>query len=270
MIVNMIFLQGRNWMSRLNIIYEVFIFFLILLYLTVIIVGYSGSEVLSRQEIKWLDYSLIVYFFIEYIVRLYLAPKKWVFVKRNIFDLIALIPFDAFFKIARLMRLIRLIRIMKFSKTIRGIFNSGGLSYVVAFTVLVMSWGSISVYVLEKGSNPSINSFSDSIWWSIVTVTTVGYGDISPVTEGGRIIAGILMLVGIGLIGSITGSMAIYFADLHNAGKPKEEKLDPNADLNMYINSQLGKIETLNEEELEHLLASIRVLYKKRKEEGEV
>lgn len=252
-------------MNRFSIIYEVFIFFLLLLYLTVIIVGYSGSEVLSRQEIKWIDLSLSCYFLVEYLIRLYQAPQKWVFIKKNIFDLIAIIPFDTFFKVARLMRVIRLIRIMKFSKTIREIFKSGGLSYVVVFTVLVMAWGSVSVYILEKGENPSINSFSDALWWSIVTVTTVGYGDISPVTIGGRIIAGVLMLVGIGLIGSITGSMAIYFSELQHAVNPTNDEPVPDDDLTVYIHNQMMKIDQLNDKELEHLLESIRILYNKKK-----
>lgn len=251
-------------MNRLSIIYEIFIFFLILFYLTVIIVSYSGSEILTQQQIKWIDYGFIFFFLIEYLVRLYLAPKKWTFVKENIFDLIAIIPFDSWFRVARLMRFIRLLRIVKVSKTIQGIFKSGGLNYVIAFTAIIMAWGSTSIYILEKGINPAINSFMDSVWWTIVTVTTVGYGDISPVTTGGRSIAGILMLVGIGLIGSITGSMAMYFSNLNQTIEGKNNYLDSKDDLMIYIDNQMMKIDQLNEDELEHLLSSIRILYKRK------
>ncbi|WP_144509799.1 potassium channel family protein [Bacillus sp. FJAT-22090] len=248
-----------------SIIYEVFVFLLILLYLTIIIAGYTGSEILEAKQIKWIDYSFIVYFFIEYLVRLSFAADKWKFIKENIFDLIALIPFDAFFKVARLMRLLRLVRMMKISKTVQGIFKSGGLNYIFLFTFLVLTWGAASNFILEKGHNPNINSFLDSIWWAVVTVSTVGYGDISPVTMGGRIIAGILMLVGIGLIGSITGSMAMYFSNLERTVEKDDMPMEVDEDdFTPYITRRLAKIDTLDEEELEHLIASIRIRYKQK------
>lgn len=58
---------------------------------------------------------------------------------------------------------------------------------------------------------PSINTFSDALWWAIVTTTTVGYGDISPTTPIGRVLAVTLMLVGIGIIGTLTSSITSYF-----------------------------------------------------------
>ncbi|MEI4768141.1 ion transporter [Psychrobacillus sp. FJAT-51614] len=252
-------------MKNKSIIYEFIIFLFILLYLTIIVTSYSGSEILTPDQIKWADYIFIIYFSIEYVVRLYRAKDKKKFVKENIFDLIALIPFDALFKVARLMRLVRLIRIIKVSKTLQGIFKSGGLTNVFLFTLLIMSWGAASNYILEKGENPNINSLGDSIWWSIVTVSTVGYGDISPVTTGGRIIASILMLVGIGLIGSITGSMAIYFSNIEQTVDSEEDPLGNNEDeLDTYIRKQLKKIDKLNEDEFDHLLKSIKVLYQKK------
>ncbi|MDI2588888.1 ion transporter [Psychrobacillus sp. NEAU-3TGS] len=248
-----------------SIIYEFFIFLLILLYLTITIAGYTGSEILEAKQIKWIDYSLIFYFFIEYIIRLTIASDKGKFVKENIFDLIAIIPLDAFFKVARLMRLVRLFRIMKVSKTLQGIFKSGGLNYVFAFTLIVLTWGATSNFILEKGHNQNINSFLDSIWWAVVTVSTVGYGDISPVTMGGRIIAGILMLVGIGLIGSITGSMAMYFSNLERTVERDNKAIEENEDdFVPYITRRLAKIDMLDEEEIEHLIDSIRIRHKKK------
>ncbi|MBC2727193.1 ion transporter [Desulfosporosinus sp.] len=251
-------------MNRLSAIYEMAMFFLILLYITVISVTYSGSNVLSHQQIRWIETGIIFYLSIEYLVRLYRAPQKWAFVRENIFDLIAIIPFDSWFQIARLMRVVRLLRIVKISKTIRGILNLSGLNFVFAFTVLIVTWGAISIYVLEKDTNPSINSFFDSIWWTVVTVTTVGYGDIYPVTTGGRFIASILMIVGIGLIGSITGSMAMYFSNLKQTDEEGKNGSDCDDDLETYIDSQLKTLPKLNEEELEHLLSSIRILHRKK------
>ncbi|QFF99070.1 ion transporter [Psychrobacillus glaciei] len=256
-------------MKGFFVLYEFFIFLLILLYLTIIIAGYTSSEMLSKEQIRWIDYSFIGYFAIEYIIRLYKSDNKRKFFKENIFDLIALIPFDAYFKVARLMRLVRLVRIMKVSKTLQGVFKTGGLTYVFIFTFLVMMWGAISNFIFENGHNSSIKSVGDSIWWAMVTVSSVGYGDIYPVTIGGRIVAGILMLVGIGLIGSITGSMAIYFSNIERTIQLVDDPLDHDEnDLHTYITKQVKKIDTLDEEGLEHLIDSIKVLYRKKMKTG--
>ena len=257
-------------MKGLFIVYEFFIFLLILLYLTIILVGYTGSELLTKEQVKWIDYTFIVYFAVEYIIRLFKSDNKGEFVKNNIFDLIALIPFDAFFKVARLMRLVRLIRIMKVSKTLQSVFKLGGLTYVFIFTFLVMAWGAISNFLFEKGYNHSIKNIGDSFWWAMVTVSSVGYGDISPVTVGGRIVAGILMLVGIGLIGSITGSMAIYFSNIERTIQLVDDPLDHDEDdLHTYITKQVKKIDTLDEEGLKHLIDSLKVLHRKKMESRE-
>jgi voltage-gated potassium channel len=250
-------------MNRFRIFYEIFSFFLILFYITLIIVSYSGSAVLTQQQVKGIDSGFVIYLMIEYLIRLYRAPQKGLFVKQNFFDLIAMIPFDYWFRVARLMRVLRLLRIIKLSKTIQGIFKSAGLKYVFAFAGLIMTWGTISFYILEKGTNPNINSMTDAIWWTFVTVTTVGYGDILPMTPGGRSIAVILMFVGIGLIGSITGTIAMYFTNLNQVVKEEKNHSDPNNELKTYIESQIIKIDQLNDDEIEHLLASIRILHDK-------
>lgn len=254
-------------MKKIAIIYEVFIFFLILFYLTVIVIGYAGSEVLSRQQIRWIDLGFIVYFLVEYLIRLYYSEHKKHFVQKNIFDLIALIPFDAYFRAFRLMRLIRLIRVVKLSKTVKEILKKGGLGYVFGFAALTIIWGSLSIFVLEKGLNPNIDGIIDALWWSVVTVTTVGYGDISPISTGGRVIASILMFVGIGLIGSITGSMAMYFSNLDSVMNGEDQQEEPKVrdDLATYVQSQISRIEKLSDAELEHVLASIKVLYQNKK-----
>jgi voltage-gated potassium channel len=69
----------------------------------------------------------------------------------------------------------------------------------------------LSFEIHAKGSN--IHSFGDALWWAIVTVTTVGYGDKFPVTAGGRGVATVLMFVGIGLIGVLTATVASYFVE---------------------------------------------------------
>ena len=106
----------------------------------------------------------------------------------------------------------------------------------VAFAVLVI--GASLVYVFERGTNPFIDSPGDALWWAVVTATTVGYGDISPTTWGGRAVAVMLMFVGIGVIGLFTGSVAGFFV---------EQEAAPPSD----VEARLARIEA----QLELLLA---------------
>jgi voltage-gated potassium channel len=82
---------------------------------------------------------------------------------------------------------------------------------MLVFTLATMLLGAAGVYVVEVGQNGAIKGFGDAVWWAIVTSTTVGYGDVSPVTTEGRLIAVVLMLTGIGLVGVFTARVASLF-----------------------------------------------------------
>ena len=102
----------------------------------------------------------------------------------------------------------------------------------VVATIFVGAWLVLLFEERAKGSN--IHDYPDALWWAIVTVTTVGYGDRYPVTEGGRIVAVILMLVGIGLIGTLTATVASVFIKEHTDAN-KEEFKKGHADLGQQL-----------------------------------
>jgi voltage-gated potassium channel len=99
-------------------------------------------------------------------------------------------------------------------------------------TLFVGAWLVLLFEEKAKGSN--IHDYPDALWWAIVTVTTVGYGDRYPVTEGGRVVAAILMLVGIGLIGVLTATVASVFIKEHTDAN-KEEFKKGHADLGQQL-----------------------------------
>ncbi|WP_372171412.1 potassium channel family protein, partial [Vibrio sp. 10N.222.49.C9] len=90
--------------------------------------------------------------------------------------------------------------------------RSGTFSIVASVSVLVVIFGAIGILQFEKGlPDSNIHSAGDALWWSFVTITTVGYGDFYPVTTQGRLVAAILMTAGVGLFGTFTGLVANWF-----------------------------------------------------------
>lgn len=87
-------------------------------------------------------------------------------------------------------------------------------------TLILLTLSSVAILQLETGSEANIRTAGDAVWWSISTITTVGYGDRYPTTTDGRIVAACLMLAGVGLFGVFSGSMAAWFL------KPSEDQVD--------------------------------------------
>ncbi|MCU6713068.1 potassium channel family protein [Paenibacillus sp. J5C_2022] len=205
--------------SRRQIIYEMIMFLLALMSVSFIWIEDAGTVGM------WVDRAVWFIFAADYFTRLFRSDMKWSYIKRHPFELIAIIPLDELFRFARLARLFRLIRgvliVSHYSKTFFLILRTNGMEKVLAFAVGLIFVASIPIYMIE----PTIDNYHDALWWSIVTATTVGYGDLSPETALGRVIAVILMLFGIGLIGMVTASIATYFI---GQDKEKEENSEYN------------------------------------------
>ncbi len=90
-------------------------------------------------------------------------------------------------------------------------FGKRRFHYVGLVAIATVLLGAAGVYVVEADENRAITSYGDALWWAVVTATTVGYGDVSPVTAEGRLIAVVLMLTGIGVIGVFTATVASFF-----------------------------------------------------------
>jgi len=92
-------------------------------------------------------------------------------------------------------------------------FKHRKFHYVALATVVVLGLGALGIFTVERGQNNNIQSVGDAFWWAVVTTTTVGYGDVSPVTVEGRLIAVALMFVGIGFLGIMTATITSFFLE---------------------------------------------------------
>jgi voltage-gated potassium channel len=227
----------------------------VLTYAIIIFADPTDHPFLTDQVIRNIDYGMILFFAIEYSVRLWRAKDRKKFVVRNWFDLIAMMPLDAVLPMARFMRLFRLIRILHASPLLWSVVTSKQMRMIMIFMLLILGWSSVGIYVLEVNHNNSINTYGDALWWAIVTMTTVGYGDVSPATDGGRIIAVFLMFTGIGLIGTFTANLANHWVGFFRP--PDDEQEEGNRVHDQLKNNALQwmyRIETLNDEEYRQLL----------------
>lgn len=207
-----------------------------------------------------IDDVIYLIFFFDYFGRFLFSKRKIEFIKSNILDLIAIIPFNSLLrglrivKIAKLSKLARLSKFSKMSRLItllarssrafgrtRNFFDTNGFKYVCSIAIFSILIASVAISYVEK------MDFLDALWWSFVTTTTVGYGDISPATNVGRIIAAALMIVGIGLIGSLTSTITTFFM---NKGKKTVD--------NSKVDMCMVLFNELNQEEKEIFLNQIK------------
>ncbi len=186
-------------------------------------------ETVPSLYAKWgptfyaLEWIITVFFIIEYIVRLYCVykPIKYATSILGIIDIAAILPMflDIFFPgahslmIMRALRLLRVFRIFKLDTFVHqgnlivaALRESVPKMTVFLFFVLVSVclFGSI-MYITEQNANPEFDSIPTGIYWAIVTLTTVGYGDISPVTPLGKFISSLIMIIGYAVIAVPTG-----------------------------------------------------------------
>jgi voltage-gated potassium channel len=164
-------------------------------------------------------------FFLDFVVRLALAERRGRYALSHWYDVaLVLVPM---LRPLRLLRALALARILARTVT----FNRPGrvTFYVVGATLATIGLGALAVLDAERGHRgANITSFGDALWWASATATTVGYGDRYPVTTEGRLIAVVLMLVGIALLGSITAAIASWFVT--SAAREEEEQVEQAVD----------------------------------------
>ena len=177
-----------------------------------------------------IDYTVWALFAVEYLAKLFLAPNRFRYFRTHLLDLVIVaVPFFRPACIGRLVNLLRLGRIGIVAADIlargKSIMTHKGLHFVLLSVTVVVFASAGLVTIAEhsaKGSN--IHDYGQGLWWAVVTVTTVGYGDRYPVTPFGQGVAVMLMLVGVSLIGVLTASIASFFVEQKTGNL--EDRLD--------------------------------------------
>lgn len=206
--------------------YELFILFLSLLSIFNILLYFFPFNSASKGVVQIVDFGLCLVFFGDFTYRIIIATsKKYYFINEHGWlDLLGSIPapglrFARFFRIAKSTSTIRRFGFKNMLKEAKDNKANSAIYVVVLLIVLVLEFGSIGMLQVEsKSLDSNIHSASDALWYTYVTITTVGYGDKYPVTNFGRFIGVIVLTTGVGLFGVLTGFLANAFL------KPKESE----------------------------------------------
>ena len=174
------------------------------------------------------EFFFVTVFSLEYLLRLYIAKERFRFIFSfyGIVDLAAILPsillFDFFdFRFIRLLRFMRIFRILKlarYSKALSRVKSSfynirEELAIFLILSIILIYISASGIYYFEHEAQPEVfKSIPHSMWWSVATLTTVGYGDIYPVTVGGKIFTFFMLIIGIGIISVPSGLFASSFS----------------------------------------------------------
>lgn len=222
------------------------------MFIYVLIIGNIIAMVLESHEFIQIQFSKTFYYFelisilifsFEYVYRIVISYREnqWMGVKKYVFsffgfiDLISILPFylkqfvlldGRFFRILRLFRLTRVFKLGRDSKSLKLFIKAlsavkNELKFTLFLSVLTILFSASAIYFLENKAQPEIfSSITSSIWWATVSLATVGYGDVVPVTVWGKIFASIISLVGIGIVAIPTGIISASFVEeIHNSKK---------------------------------------------------
>lgn len=204
----------------------------------------------TRRVLQIFEIFVLVVFTLEYVLRLTCTPRLMHYATSfwGIVDLLAILPAIVLLQpewaVIRVFRLLRLVRLLKLFRTSRALdrlaraFKSvrGELLVFFVLASMVMYVSAVGIYVFEHAAQPEVfSSIPISIWWAVASLTTVGYGDMVPITLGGRIFTALVLFVGLGVV---AGPAAIITTALleaekkevgqteHNQTKPKSNTED--------------------------------------------
>lgn len=207
--------------SKIRRVYEFFCFIIIVFYIFLLTVQVIFNfDAPGFALLIQVDLLFALFLLLEFILRIRGEKEKWKYVKHNWFDIIAITPinFIIFTLIGlngslvmfKLISIIRIIALYKFSRKISDevleFAEKTKLLYGLAVYLVVVVFGSVLIFYIERGVNPEFHNLEDSFWYMIQTITTVGYGDVVPITAAGRIIGLIAMFTAIAFSSLLTAT----------------------------------------------------------------
>ncbi|EKO3441963.1 TPA: potassium channel family protein [Vibrio fluvialis] len=171
----------------------------------------------TRQVLIGLDFVICSIFILQLCIDLIRAADRMQFLKRHWIDILASIPMIEPLRFARIFHILRVILVIRSGRTIlRQLLanrRETTLATILLLLVVLLTLGSSMMLFFEvQDPNANITDGGDALWWALVTISTVGYGDHYPVTTAGKIVASIMIVCGVGMFGMISGLIASFLS----------------------------------------------------------
>jgi voltage-gated potassium channel len=180
--------------------------------LPAIVLQDSHGHGLEHEIGAWLGAATWLMFLIEVVVMLWVVDSRWAWVRSHPLDIVIVVLTPPFVlaplqgvRLLRALRLLRLLRVFRVAPLARRLFTTAGLRYVAVIAVLVL------VVAAEAFSSAEHTSFGNGVYWALGTMTTAGSGNVVPHTSESKVVAGFVMVVGIGFFAVLTGAIANAF-----------------------------------------------------------
>ncbi len=161
----------------------------------------------------WVLFGFGTVFLLEFVARFADAPSRRAYLRTHWLDLIAAVPYVGALSALRLLRLFRLVSAIRRILQIEPVSKEGGhhsLWFLWPIVLLLWAGSAYGMWVFEHEKNQHLRTFSGAIYWAVITTTTIGYGDVAPVTQEGRVLSGLLALTGIGLVGVLSSQVTTW------------------------------------------------------------
>lgn len=239
-----------------------------------IVVQYLFSLTSIQLSIVYVfDLFVVIILAVDFSNRAIKSKQGLKYVLRHWYELPAMIPLLIFNviegvenSIVAILRLIRLIRLIQlFFRSLRVLHGKNKFVYIILFSFSSISIGAVLGYLFESPNPDSnIKNIGDAFWWAIATVTTVGYGDVYPVTAEGRIVGSILMIVGIAILWVFISTVGMALRD-HKIDNM--EKMTLEDETKTIIKLKIDNLEQLEKRELDLLMSMISNLYQNMQKE---
>ena len=177
----------------------------------------------TREIIQIIELVCVVIFTIEYLIRIIIAKKKlkFIFSFFGIIDLCAILPFYLStgldlrtIRALRLLRLFRMLKLVRYNKAIKRFsiafkLMKEELIMFSSLAIILVFFSGVGIYYFENSAQPEqFSSIFSSLWWAVCTLTTVGYGDVFPITVGGKVFTFIILMIGLGIIAITEGMIS--------------------------------------------------------------
>lgn len=192
----------------------------------------------TRAILHKIEVFSVLIFTLEYFIRIYIAERKlkFIFSFFGIIDFLAILPFYLIIGIdlrslraLRFLRLFRILKLVRYNRAMnqfsRAIKSAKEQIFLFIFiTLILIYFAAVGIYYFENAAQPEhFSSIFDSLWWAIITLTTVGYGDVYPITVGGKVFTFFILMIGLGVVAIPTGIISSALTNsVDNSGKEEE------------------------------------------------